>query len=91
MQAALLAEDLSFIAHPCFQNVLTKVWYSKIEPDVSWTSVCEITEKIHQNLKILNKTLFKAHIFHSISNIFAIPILLEIEKKRRKTKISPSN
>lgn len=39
IQAALLADDLSFIAHPCFQNVLTKVWYSKIEPDVSWISV----------------------------------------------------
>lgn len=39
IQAALLAEDLTFVAHPCLQNVLIKIWYSNIEPDISWKSV----------------------------------------------------
>ena len=35
IQAAILARVLDFISHPCFQNVLTRIWYNKIDPDIS--------------------------------------------------------
>lgn len=60
MQAALLANDMNFIAHPCFQNVLTKIWYSKIEPDVSWLSV-RITD--HFTIVINYFYFIKKHVY----------------------------
>jgi len=35
MQVAVAAKSLSIIAHPCFQNILTNIWYRTILPDVS--------------------------------------------------------
>lgn len=39
IQAAILARDLEFISHPCFQSVLTRVWYNKINPDINKVEV----------------------------------------------------
>lgn len=36
MQVAVASRSLTFIAHPCFQNILVKIWYFTILPDVSY-------------------------------------------------------
>ncbi len=33
MQIASVSKCLNFIAHPCFQNVLVKIWYNIVLPD----------------------------------------------------------
>jgi hypothetical protein len=35
MQIAIASDDLNFIAHPCFQSVVIKIWYHKVVPDTS--------------------------------------------------------
>ena len=35
MQAATAFNNLEIIAHPCFDNIVVKVWYHKIIPDTN--------------------------------------------------------
>lgn len=35
MQIAIGSKSVNVIAHPCFQNLLVKIWYDRILPDVS--------------------------------------------------------
>ena len=35
MQAATAFNNLEIIAHPCFDNIVVKVWYHRIIPDTS--------------------------------------------------------
>ena len=34
IQTAINSDDLNLIASPCLQNVLVKIWYNKIIPDI---------------------------------------------------------
>lgn len=43
MQVAVAGKNLSFIAHPCFQNVLINYWYGRILPDVTKKSLALAT------------------------------------------------
>ena len=39
MQIAVASKSVNVIAHPCFQNLLVKIWYDRILHDVSNTSL----------------------------------------------------
>lgn len=54
IQAAVLAKDLDFISHPCFQTVLTRIWYNEIDPDIN-------------KIKVINHHTLS---YNLISNIF---------------------
>lgn len=54
LQVAVAANDLKFVAHPCTQGLLTKLWYNKIMPDTSRLSVRKINLIVYGKIKKLN-------------------------------------
>ena len=39
LQIAKIAQDISFMSHPCVQESLSTIWYSKILPDTGYIKV----------------------------------------------------